>query len=105
MTRPTRAVWLVDRNGASITEDVTGERFDALVDTLGGDDVEHASISLSDEDGWNLEVYANAISLENVEPGGDEIGTIRGADRATLRAIADEFLAGDFDALQGREWA
>lgn len=105
MTEPMRAVWLVDRNGASITDDVSVERFDALVDTLVGDDVEHASISLSDEDGWNLEVYAHAISFENVEPGGDVVGTIRGGDRAMLRAICQEFLVGDVAALRERPWA
>lgn len=106
MSTSERRVWLVDRNGASIEDDVSLERFDALVETIqSDDDPEHASISLSDQDGWNVEVYRQTVLFENVEPGGGEVGTIHGASREELRDIAREFLDGDFEALQSRPWA
>lgn len=100
-----RAVWFVDRVGQSISEGVTLAKFELLLASLDGSDPEHGSISVTDEDGWNLEVYPHVISFENVEPGGSVVGSIRDAKCADLIDTVREFLTGDLEALRARPWA
>lgn len=104
-TTDDRAVWFVDTNGASITDDVTIERFATLLDAFDGSDPEHGSLSASDEDGWNLEIYPDVVSFENVEPGGSVVGSIRSPSRDDLLGMVRELLDGDLDALRRRPWA
>lgn len=100
-----RAVRLTDRYGVSSSDDVT---IDRLADLLGaievpdGDD-EHATVSLTDEDAWNLAFSRTSVLFENVE--GDEVGVLRDLTRDERLAIGAEFLAGDFEALRARAWS
>ena len=99
-----RTVWFTDRYGREVEDDVTVERLRALLDTIAepdGDD-EHASISVSDSDAWNLEFYRRSVLFESVE--GGEVGMLRDLSPNERLAIGADFLAGDFDALHARSW-
>jgi hypothetical protein len=102
-----RKVWLTDRYGRSIEDDVTLDLLSVQLDTIAvpdGDD-EHGVISLADSDEWGLEYSRTAVVFENVDVGGERVGVIRGATPAERLAIGAEFLAGDFAALRARTWA
>jgi hypothetical protein len=100
-----RSVWFTDRYGREIEHDVTVERLGALLETIAesdGDD-EHASISVSDSDAWNLEYYRRSVLFQSLE--GGEVGLLRDLVADERLAVGAEFLAGDFDALHARPWA
>jgi hypothetical protein len=101
-----RRVWLLDRYGAEIETDVTVEHVGRLLDSIAVDDGddEHRSVSVADQDAWNLEYYPDSVLLENVEADGGEVGSIRGLSRDERLALAADFLAGDFAALRARDW-
>ncbi|GAA1423405.1 hypothetical protein [Agrococcus citreus] len=99
-----RAVWFTDANGAELEGAASIEVLDALLADLRDADEEHATVSVTDSDEWNLEFGAESVLLENVGPDGEEVGTLPLADAADARAIAGEFLAGDFAALRARPW-
>ncbi|ROR65641.1 hypothetical protein [Agrococcus jenensis] len=100
-----RSIWLTDPNGAEVEGDASIETLDTLLLALRDADEEHATVSMTDSDEWNLEFGADSVLLENVGPDGQEVGTLRFADAGEARSIAAEFLAGDFEALRARPWA
>lgn len=99
-----RAVWLTDANGSQLEGAASLEALEALIAGLRDADEEHATVSLTDSDEWNLEFGVESVLLENVGPGGEEVGTLRLRDAADARAIARDFVADDFAALRARPW-
>ena len=99
-----RAMWLTDANGAELEGAASLEVLEALIAELRNADDEHATVSVTDSDEWNLEFGAESVLLENVGPDGEEVGTLPLADAGLARAIAGEFIAGDFAALRARPW-
>lgn len=99
-----RTIWLTDANGAEVEGEASMEALDALLRELRDADEEHATVSVTDSDEWNLEFGAASVLLENVGPEGEEVGTLPLGSATEARAIAREFLRGDFAALRGRPW-
>jgi hypothetical protein len=102
-----REIRFTDRYGASIEGDISVEALGVLLDSIAvpdGDD-EHASISVSDSDEWNIEYYRDSVLFENVDVDGGPVGELRGVSREERLAIGGEFIAGDFEALRARPWA
>jgi hypothetical protein len=99
-----RQVWFTDANGAEVEGEVSLERLDALVAGLELADGEHASVSVTDSDGWNLEYRLGEVVLERVGEGGEEVGSLNLESAEDAREIAAQFLAGDFEALRAHGW-
>ncbi|WP_270353201.1 hypothetical protein [Microbacterium testaceum] len=99
-----RVVRIVDRYARSIKgAEVTVETVMSLFDELGDMDEEHSSISVIDSDEWNLEIYADFVTFENVE----ELGSSRQINDPTrdeLAEIVREFIAGDFESVRSHGW-
>ncbi|CAN5447776.1 hypothetical protein BH10ACT7_BH10ACT7_04160 [soil metagenome] len=100
-----RTIRLTDRYGASSRDDVTIGRLGDLLATIAtpDGDAEHATVSITDSDSWNLAFTPDAVLFENLES--DEVGRISAADLADRLAIGAEFIVGDFEALRARPWA
>ena len=97
-------MWLTDRFGVQI-DDVDVEQLSQLLDSIGvDDDTEHASVSLTDADGWNLEFYPDRVLFENVGEDGEPVGVILGSDREERLEMGREFLAGALPVLRTRPW-
>lgn len=99
-----RAVWFTDANGAELEGAASIDVLEALIAELRDADDEHATVSVTDSGEWNLEFGAESVLLENIGPDGEEVGTLPLAEAGLARAIADEFLSGDFAALRARPW-
>lgn len=99
-----RSVWFTDTFGATVDGELSIERLDALLDALPGSDEEHAAVSVTDSDEWNLEFSGRSVLFENVGEEGQEVGSLPLTDRSHALAIASEFLVGDFDGLRDRPW-
>lgn len=101
---PERTVRIVDQNGRSLRgEDATVPTFMRLFDGLDPADAEHAALSVTDSDEWNLAVYPDFITFENVEE--DEVvGRIDEPARDEIEEIVGDFVSGDFDSLNSRRW-
>lgn len=99
-----RAVWFVDVNGAEV-EEVALERLADLLAELKDADEEHATVSVTDSEEWNLEISMDSVLLENVGVDGEEVGvlTLESVDDAL--PVAADFIAGDFSALRARPWS
>lgn len=97
-------MWLTDRYGTRLGGPVTVEGVSRLLDTIASPDgdAEHRTISLTDEDGWNLAFGRDRVLFENVE--GDEVRSATLPDRSTALAIATEFIDGASAGLHGRPW-
>ncbi len=89
-----RTIWLTDANGAEVEGEASMEALDALLRELRDADEEHATVSVTDSDEWNLEFGAASVLLENVGPEGEEVGTLPLGSATEARAIAREFLEG-----------
>ena len=98
-----RAVRLTDRYGHTLRgSDVTVTRFAELFDALDSSDEEHCSLSVTDSDDWNLAVYPDFLTFENLE--GELVGRVTDPTRDDVMAIVQEFISGDFEALRVRGW-
>lgn len=100
-----RNVWFTDANGAEVDGDVSIERLRHLLLALDGSDEEHATVSVTDSDEWNLEFSIGSVLLENVGPGGEEVGVLPLSGVSDALLVAGELIAGDFAALRARPWA
>lgn len=99
-----RSLWFTDTFGATVDCDLSIERLDPLLDALQDSDEEHAAVSVTDSDEWNLEFTGRSVLFENVGDQGQEVGSLPLTDRSHALAIASEFLVGDFDALRAQPW-
>ena len=100
-----RNVWLTDRYGAQV-DDATVPRLSELLGTIGmDDDTEHSSVSLTDEDEWNLEFYPDRVLFENVGEEGEPVGVIRGSTREDQVEMGRAFIEGRLDDLRSRNWS
>jgi len=98
--------WLTDRWGADVddTDPATVARLlDSLVDDADAD--EHGSVSVADEDGWNLEFYRDHVLFENVERETQErVGTLSDVSRDDRLRLARLLIDGDLDTLREQGW-
>jgi len=103
-TSDDRVVRVLDRHMRSMKgADVTTETVMRLFDELGDSDDEHSSISVIDSNEWNLEIYRDFVTFENVE----DIGSSRQIDdppRHEIAKIVSVFIAGDFSSLRSHGW-
>ena len=105
--RTQRHVWFTDRYGAGGDDDVSLARFSQLLDTIKEDDGdnEHRSISVSDENEWNLEFYPGSVLFENVGEDGGEVGTLFGLSDSDLLSLAQQFIDGHLEAVRAWNWS
>lgn len=99
-----RQVRLTDRIGAEV-DGSSLRRLSSLLDELTPADEEHATVSRTDSDEWNLEFSADSVLFENVDVSGGEVGTLPLSSREEGLSIAEEFIRGDFEALRSRPWS
>lgn len=99
-----RQTWMTDRFGAECQTPVTTEEWFKALGALDGSDDEHNSVSLTDDDGWNLEFTSGWVLLENVAEDGEEVGRLSWENKLVAIQVASEFLSGDFDSLFAHSW-
>lgn len=98
-----RAVRLTDRYGHTLRgSDVTVGKFAELFDALDSSDEEHRSLSVTDSDEWNLAVYPDFLTFENLE--GELVGQVADPTRDEVLTIVGDFISGDLDAVRARGW-
>jgi hypothetical protein len=94
---------LTDVNGADRT-DTSPEALDRLLDDLLlNSDEEHASVSVTFDGIWNLELYRGRVVFQDIEERGSE-RHLMGVDRRERLAIATALIAGNLDSVSSRPW-
>lgn len=99
-----RSVWLTDRLGAQQDDPATlagfGEAYD---EAAAAGDLEHSTISLNDEDEWNLDATGSTVTYQHLESS-EPVGSLHGLARDEVLALAEAFIKGDRELLEAQPW-
>jgi hypothetical protein len=103
VTSTERRIHFTDGIGVQIDDDITVSHLERLLDAVPRDEAEHAAVSVWDSASWFVEFNADSASFGRAEPE-EELWVLPAVSRSTMRGIAREFIAGDFDAVKRRPW-
>jgi hypothetical protein len=97
--------WLTTRDGETIDDVSPGAVTQLVGSVFGINDPEHGSVSVTTEDGWNLEFYADSVPFENVETDTGEIGWLRGLTFEQRVELALQLVRGELGLVRARPWS